>query len=76
MKRHHADCDIYGVPTECICPKCRCKHTRKLNWTGRGKPWKFCPICMVTVEKHESTAPARFNAFAAIHGATMKAVGR
>ncbi len=76
MKRHEADRDTHGVPTQCICPRCRCKHERKMNWTGRGKPWKYCFTCASFFEHHESAPPARFNAYAAVHGATMRAVGR
>lgn len=29
----------------CICPKCRTSHRKKMIWTGRGTPMKFCDIC-------------------------------
>lgn len=30
---------------KCICPNCGCTHKKKIIWSGRGKPRKFCPTC-------------------------------
>ena len=39
------DTKIFGDETECLCPKCRTIHIKKMNWIGRGIPRKFCPNC-------------------------------
>lgn len=59
--------ETYGSNITCICPRCGKKHIAKLNWIGRGTPRKFCIACGPVVEKYESTPPARFNAWAAVH---------
>jgi len=30
---------------ECICPKCRRRHTMQLYWTGVFTPRKYCKHC-------------------------------
>jgi len=39
------DPDFKTKMVECICPKCRRTHKKKLLWTGRGKPRKYCWDC-------------------------------
>jgi late competence protein required for DNA uptake (superfamily II DNA/RNA helicase) len=34
------------VLTECTCPRCGKKHNRKLFWTGKFPPKKFCKSCL------------------------------
>ena len=48
------DTEIYGIKTECICPRCRKLHIKKLNWIGRGIPRKFCTDCEWFVENYNS----------------------
>lgn len=36
---------------ECVCPKCGEDHMFFMNWTGRGKPRKYCPNCQVSVNR-------------------------
>ena len=31
--------------TLCHCPKCGAEHKMRMNWIGRGRPRKYCPIC-------------------------------
>jgi len=39
---------------ECVCPMCGVTHVKRLYWTGRGKPRKFCKSCHYTahIEHH------------------------
>jgi hypothetical protein len=42
--------DLYNLKrttrvVECICPNCGCAHKRKIFYTGRGLPRKFCVSC-------------------------------
>jgi hypothetical protein len=30
---------------ECICPKCRERHSMKMYWIGKFTPWKYCKHC-------------------------------
>jgi hypothetical protein len=38
--------DVFGVITECKCPKCDGIHKLRINWEGRGMPRKFCSRCL------------------------------
>jgi hypothetical protein len=43
-----------NTTVECICPKCGTHHKMKLQWTGRGRPKKFCQPCksfITSIEK-------------------------
>ena len=60
------DLEALGKKTVCRCPKCRCKHTIKMKYIGRGVPWKFCQPCKNTVEDYEAMEP-QFNKYAAIN---------
>lgn len=46
--------EVYGVSTQCICPKCHKKHIVKLKWIGRGTPRKFCQACKFHIDEHET----------------------
>ncbi|MCG6910903.1 MAG: hypothetical protein LJE94_12360 [Deltaproteobacteria bacterium] len=35
---------------ECICPKCRKRHTMQLHWTGDFTPRKYCRQCRSQVD--------------------------
>jgi len=36
---------IFKAYVECICPKCRKRHTMQLHWTGDFTPRKYCKQC-------------------------------
>jgi hypothetical protein len=44
-KRRSSYSGTHGTPTICICPRCGKKYERKIFWTGKGTPKKFCVIC-------------------------------
>ena len=54
MIRFDIDVEVYGKQTECKCPRCGKKHMRKINWTGRGIPRKFCGVCDAMIGDFES----------------------
>ncbi len=37
--------DTSNKMTECICPNCRKKHKKMMNWAGNGTPRFFCLAC-------------------------------
>ena len=37
-------------PVDCICPKCRCRHTMQMHWIGNFTPWKYCKRCRTHIE--------------------------
>lgn len=41
---------ILKVGVECICPKCRKRHTMQLHWTGDFTPRKYCKQCKNLVD--------------------------
>jgi ribosomal protein L44E len=34
---------------ECKCPSCGNNHFVKMEWAGRGMPWKYCPTCKKSI---------------------------
>ena len=36
------------------CPKCGAEHEMTLFWTGRGRPRKYCEICLKIIRKAPS----------------------
>jgi len=34
--------------TKCICPNCKEEHKKKMHWTGKGIPKKYCHNCSKT----------------------------
>ena len=41
---------IIKTDVECICPKCKKRHTMQLHWTGDFTPRKYCKQCRSQVD--------------------------
>lgn len=46
------ECQVFilKADVECICPKCRKRHTMQLHWTGDFTPRKYCKQCRNQVD--------------------------
>lgn len=44
-KRYNKYKKSLKVRTTCVCPKCRTRYSKRVEWTGRGTPRIYCREC-------------------------------